>query len=58
MQTTKYKLSIMSSIASTRPMIAELAGILGSKLGWYASRKEAEINRTAEILQQEHGVAL
>jgi len=43
---------------TTRPLLEELAEILGRKLDWNASRKEAEINRCVEILQQDHGVIL
>ena len=41
-----------------RPLIDELADILADVLEWDETQKQAEIERTLEILQDEHGVNL
>jgi glycerol-3-phosphate dehydrogenase len=41
-----------------RPLVSELAEILAQILGWSDVRKNAEINRTLEILQDRHEVKL
>jgi len=42
----------------SRPLIGELAGILVEVLDWSKSQKETEIERTLQILQENHGVRL
>jgi glycerol-3-phosphate dehydrogenase len=42
----------------TRPLLEELAGMLGDALGWTDSEKKAEVERTVEILSEKHGVRL
>ena len=41
-----------------RPLIDELANILGEVLGWNDSQKEMEVVRTLDILLNNHGVRL
>ena len=41
-----------------RPLIDELAAILADVLGWDDKQKQAEIQRTLEILRDRHGVKL
>ncbi len=42
----------------TRPLVAELAGILAEVLDWGNAQKQAEIERTLNILKDKHGVDL
>jgi glycerol-3-phosphate dehydrogenase len=42
----------------SRPLIGELADILGESLDWSKSQKETEIERTYQILQGNYGVRL
>ncbi len=39
-----------------RPLIAELADILADTLGWNKNIKQAEVERTLQILQDNHGI--
>jgi len=41
-----------------RPLIDELAGILADILGWDNDQKQAEVERTLRILENQHGVIL
>jgi glycerol-3-phosphate dehydrogenase len=43
---------------STRPMIDELADVIGNSLGWNAEQRQAEVARTLSILADRHGVRL
>ena len=38
-------------------LLAEAAAIVGEALGWSADRAQAEIRRTAHLLQDKHGIA-
>jgi glycerol-3-phosphate dehydrogenase len=42
----------------TRPLLEEMAGILGDCLGWHEIQKKSEIARTMAILADRHGVRL
>jgi glycerol-3-phosphate dehydrogenase len=39
-----------------RPLVEELANTLGEALGWTGAQKQAEVERTAAILADRHGV--
>jgi glycerol-3-phosphate dehydrogenase len=41
-----------------RPLVDELAGIVGDALSWDEAQKQAEIARTLDILRDRHGVSL
>ncbi len=41
-----------------RPRLEQLAGWLGEALGWDDERKQAEVGRAAQILEDQHGVRL
>jgi glycerol-3-phosphate dehydrogenase len=41
-----------------RPLVDELAEIMGGQLGWTADQKKAEVKRTIELLKDLHGVSL
>lgn len=43
---------------ATRPMIEELANVIGETLDWSQDKKQSEIQRTVQLLEGEHGVAL
>jgi glycerol-3-phosphate dehydrogenase len=43
---------------TTRPMLTELAAIMGSKLGWSAEQQQSEVLRTLDLLKDRHGVDL
>jgi glycerol-3-phosphate dehydrogenase len=40
-----------------RPLIDELAEIVANVLGWSEAQKQAEIERTLQILQDQHGLS-
>ncbi len=40
------------------PLVTELAEIMGNVLGWASEQKNAEVERTAAILRDRHGVVL
>jgi glycerol-3-phosphate dehydrogenase len=40
----------------TPPLLEELAGVVGETLGWPAAHRQAEIDRTARLMVQRHGV--
>jgi glycerol-3-phosphate dehydrogenase len=40
----------------TRPMIEELAEVIGNSLGWDAEQRQIEVKRTLSILADRHGV--
>ncbi|QEO13609.1 glycerol-3-phosphate dehydrogenase/oxidase [Agromyces intestinalis] len=42
----------------TMPLLDELAGIAGEVLGWDADRRAAEVDSTARLLADRHGVVL
>jgi glycerol-3-phosphate dehydrogenase len=42
----------------TRPLVEELAGIMGDSLGWSEEQKKAELTRTLDLLKDRHGVEL
>jgi glycerol-3-phosphate dehydrogenase len=42
----------------TYEMVDELAGVFANILGWNAERRQAEVARTASILEDRHGVVL
>ncbi len=42
----------------TRPLVDELAEIMGQSLGWDESQKKAEVARAINILKENHGVSL
>jgi glycerol-3-phosphate dehydrogenase len=42
----------------TRPLVDELADVMGELLGWSATQKQAEVRRTLDLLQDRHGVDL
>jgi glycerol-3-phosphate dehydrogenase len=42
----------------TRPMIDELADVVGNSLGWDSGQRDAEVKRTLSILAERHGVRL
>lgn len=42
----------------TRPIVDELADVLGDSLGWSATQKQAEVARMLEMLATRHGVRL
>ncbi len=44
--------------AITPENLVELAGVLGDALGWDDRKKDDEVNRTAYILKNRHGVNL
>ena len=43
---------------TTRPLLEELAGLIGEALGWPEDRRRVEINRAVELFRRDHGVAL
>ena len=42
----------------SRPLVEELANALGESLGWDGSQKNAEVERSLEILADRHGIRL
>ena len=42
----------------TRPVVEEIAAIMGARLGWSPQQVEAEVERTLGILKEYHGVVL
>jgi glycerol-3-phosphate dehydrogenase len=42
----------------TRPLLAELATVIGDVLGWSAEEKQAELARTIDLLERRHRVHL
>ncbi|PIZ26241.1 MAG: hypothetical protein COY47_01570, partial [Chloroflexi bacterium CG_4_10_14_0_8_um_filter_57_5] len=42
----------------TRPLVDELADVLGDALGWSKTQKKAEAARALELLADRHGVRL
>ncbi|MCZ2123265.1 MAG: glycerol-3-phosphate dehydrogenase/oxidase [Anaerolineales bacterium] len=42
----------------TKPMLEELADVLGDSLGWDTHQKTAEMERTLRVLAERHGVKL
>jgi len=42
----------------SRPLVEQLAGWLGEALGWTEAQTKAEIQRSEQILANEHGVSL
>jgi glycerol-3-phosphate dehydrogenase len=43
---------------ATKPMVQEMAEIMGQSLGWSADQVSAEVERTLGILKEYHGVTL
>jgi glycerol-3-phosphate dehydrogenase len=42
----------------TRPLVEEIAAIMGASLGWSADQTRAEVERTCRVLEEYHGVRL
>jgi len=42
----------------TRPMVQEMAEIMGASLGWNVAQVQAEVERTLKVLKEYHGVVL
>jgi glycerol-3-phosphate dehydrogenase len=42
----------------TRPLLDELAAVIGEGLGWSAEQQGAEVQRTLDILRQKHGTEI
>ena len=42
----------------SRPFLVELADVVGDELGWSDEQKDAELERTLEILEKRHGARL
>jgi len=42
----------------TRPLVEELAGLLGNTLGWSSAQRTLEVERSIQILAEYHGVQL
>jgi hypothetical protein len=49
-------LSKMGRLSSE--IIEELAPVVGEELGWSTSHVEFEIDRTVEILKENHGISI
>jgi len=43
---------------ATRPLVDELAEIMGDLLGWKADQKKAEVKHALEVLKEFHGVVI
>jgi glycerol-3-phosphate dehydrogenase len=40
----------------TLPLLEELAAVVGDALDWPPARRQAEVDRTARLMEQRHGV--
>ena len=41
----------------SRPVIEELAEVMGAVLGWSADQKLAEVGRAVDVLRDRHGLS-